>query len=732
MFYSHEILTSRKYGVATVWLVATLGSKSSLKRINRKQILDVDVAKACQTIVDPVAPMALRLQGNLLYGVSRVYLQQCGYVLSDAQNAHNTMVLMLRTVQNHALDLDAGKARPEQLVLQDDPSFLPDFALPPPEVLADLDLGLDFIVSRSGDSQSLTPFGSQQTQSSPNAGALGGLVLPTSSPDGPGGFQFQSGDEAAGTTSFVGGDDGFDIGEPDFGFDENGELIEGPLVMPPVAGTPAARSAAGMHSDAGASTKVRKEHEEGRMGGAQIPDDHMNLGLPIYDEELPDGEAFPTDNQELGSDQAEIVQSSSATSAAMRKKRAPRVLPVDKRMELRNKDLVEWNTNYLKNMDAVIKGKKKSRIAQQAKKGADYYVWGRGLGGIAEHYAGATGPNPFEMFIGDNLFELATGVSRNKVAGKKHDRDSGIDEATQEESRRVRQKTNEPGSEMGRGQDDEGFFMPGDDEVEMPRDAPPALDDQQILSSMPWNTGSKRGSSAIPRSGRPGSRPGSRLVSASPLHGRGERLDLGALGLPESDADFAMGGDEFGMAGPSSPPTLIPSPKDQKPSTHINNALDTEGNNFLEFVTDTILDKRNRAQVALGHMASLQQVQAAANIDTLTFEELLPPVENTKVIACQGLMMVLTLGTKGMLDVQQRTDFGDINVKLTEQAKATQVVEISDDEDSEDEESSDGGVEIMEDMVVGEQGGDEGHFENQFAAGYAEYGEDDHDELYDD
>lgn len=92
-------------------LVATLGSKSSLKRINRKQILDVDVAKACQTIVDPVAPMALRLQGNLLYGVSRVYLQQCGYVLSDAQNAHNTMVLMLRTVKNYALDPDAGKAR---------------------------------------------------------------------------------------------------------------------------------------------------------------------------------------------------------------------------------------------------------------------------------------------------------------------------------------------------------------------------------------------------------------------------------------------------------------------------------------------------------------------------------------------------------------------------------------------------------------------------------------------
>ena len=30
-------------------------------------MLDVDVTKACKTIVDPAAPMALRLQGNLLY-----------------------------------------------------------------------------------------------------------------------------------------------------------------------------------------------------------------------------------------------------------------------------------------------------------------------------------------------------------------------------------------------------------------------------------------------------------------------------------------------------------------------------------------------------------------------------------------------------------------------------------------------------------------------------------------
>jgi len=47
-------------------LVATLGSKSAARKVNRKAILDVDVPKACDTIMHPEAPMALRLQGNLL------------------------------------------------------------------------------------------------------------------------------------------------------------------------------------------------------------------------------------------------------------------------------------------------------------------------------------------------------------------------------------------------------------------------------------------------------------------------------------------------------------------------------------------------------------------------------------------------------------------------------------------------------------------------------------------
>ena len=51
-------------------LVATLGSKSALRKVNRKDIQAVDVKKACQTIIMPEAPLALRLQSNLLYSYS--------------------------------------------------------------------------------------------------------------------------------------------------------------------------------------------------------------------------------------------------------------------------------------------------------------------------------------------------------------------------------------------------------------------------------------------------------------------------------------------------------------------------------------------------------------------------------------------------------------------------------------------------------------------------------------
>jgi hypothetical protein len=47
-------------------LVGTLGPTSTALKVKRKQILGVDVRKACETIIQPEAPMALRLQSSLL------------------------------------------------------------------------------------------------------------------------------------------------------------------------------------------------------------------------------------------------------------------------------------------------------------------------------------------------------------------------------------------------------------------------------------------------------------------------------------------------------------------------------------------------------------------------------------------------------------------------------------------------------------------------------------------
>lgn len=59
------------------------------------------------------------------------------------------------------------------------------------------------------------------------------------------------------------------LDEPDFTFGEDGDIIElTPGQHAPA--TPAAAGGAPMYSDAGASARVRQEHEEGQQGGAQV------------------------------------------------------------------------------------------------------------------------------------------------------------------------------------------------------------------------------------------------------------------------------------------------------------------------------------------------------------------------------------------------------------------------------------------------------------------------------
>lgn len=91
-------------------LVATVG-KTGQRKLSRKTLQDVDIPRACEKILDPGAPLALRLQGNLLYGVSRVFSHQCNYVLSDAGKTQSDMMTFFRSMNTSATDENAGKAK---------------------------------------------------------------------------------------------------------------------------------------------------------------------------------------------------------------------------------------------------------------------------------------------------------------------------------------------------------------------------------------------------------------------------------------------------------------------------------------------------------------------------------------------------------------------------------------------------------------------------------------------
>jgi hypothetical protein len=174
--------------------------------------------------------------------------------------------------------------RPEQLILQDDPSFLPEFALPPPELLVELNLGPTIEPLRDGDSQSLDPCGSQQYPTTPE-GPIGGLILPTSSSVSVGEFMVHgdNGSAAIGGQSGMLGDEHLD--DPGWGFDDDGNIVEFDEANV-ISGTPSAPAGATMPSDAGASAQVRQEHEEGLQAGAQVSftwGPHLSCYLlPLY------------------------------------------------------------------------------------------------------------------------------------------------------------------------------------------------------------------------------------------------------------------------------------------------------------------------------------------------------------------------------------------------------------------------------------------------------------------
>lgn len=82
MFYS-ETLLQKTGPLARVWLSANLERK-----LSKTHILQSDLNESIEAIITPSqAPMALRLSGQLLLGVVRIYSRKARYLLDDCNEA---------------------------------------------------------------------------------------------------------------------------------------------------------------------------------------------------------------------------------------------------------------------------------------------------------------------------------------------------------------------------------------------------------------------------------------------------------------------------------------------------------------------------------------------------------------------------------------------------------------------------------------------------------------------
>ena len=424
----------------------------------------------------------------------------------------------------------------------------------------------------------------------------------------------------------------------------------------------------------------------------------MDLDAPLL---LDDAEPFTVGQAALPAPEQPAEEPSSEHAAApqarRRALRGRRVLPIDTNTQIPNATLGEWNRNYLANMADARQHRAQARAPALARRNAYFFVYGHGLGGPGPLNPAFTRPtHPLATFVGAQL-EALIAVAAGRRGPKR-----SLSPASRSESegeRRTRPRTEEgvphphpPAAE------DEGILAPLDDNtMEMGRDKPPSLLDDRS-SAMPWNIpssvpgsahfpsriGSHVGLSAqqqlpagLPTGARPFDRRASRLVSASPLHGRGPARALsiqlpspGGLPAPE---DFGGGGDDEGLLGPLQGSTSVgPGVAADEfelfgPAAAVTTqtaadsqwqrvALGRESNNFLDFV------RANAVVLEEGAGEGEEGAEGAAGTATVRFSELLPPERHTRVVAAQGFQHVLMLATRGLLRAWQDEggEWGDV------------------------------------------------------------------------
>ncbi|KAJ3790980.1 Rec8 like protein-domain-containing protein [Lentinula aff. detonsa] len=104
MFFTPELLARRDSGFGLLWyaLAATLGSKSTFKKLPKRSVLTADISQLCELIAQPEEPLALRLSSNLMVGVARhVFIKQ-ELFMNDVTNCVSSLKKVVQDIQTTA------------------------------------------------------------------------------------------------------------------------------------------------------------------------------------------------------------------------------------------------------------------------------------------------------------------------------------------------------------------------------------------------------------------------------------------------------------------------------------------------------------------------------------------------------------------------------------------------------------------------------------------------------
>lgn len=104
MFYS-QIILSRKGPLGKIWLAAHFE-----KKLSRQQIFSTDISATVDSVVNSNVPLALRVSGQLMLGIVRIYAKKLSYLVGDATEALYRMQLAYPSAESGggALDLAEG------------------------------------------------------------------------------------------------------------------------------------------------------------------------------------------------------------------------------------------------------------------------------------------------------------------------------------------------------------------------------------------------------------------------------------------------------------------------------------------------------------------------------------------------------------------------------------------------------------------------------------------------